>query len=170
VIALTGYQMLYVYRSRLWLPPAAVHAAFLVGYYVLVSARHPASYGGAALGYLALAVVFTWSVCLSQDRSSWQVLVVSAGTVQRAEVSRFVGALAVLMPPAVLSVLFASGRYAFDSDHLGTLVAAFLLHAVCAVLGALAALILLRPLGVRLTVAMLVVLIVVLTAVLLGSA
>lgn len=153
--ALIGYQLLYVVRTRLWVPAVVVHALFLLGYYFIKVNGSAGAYGGAAVGYLLLAVVLTWTVCAGQDPAAWQVMLVSANNRDRAELSRLLVALIVLVPSAVLSVVMAAGTHFGRSSHVVGLFGALLLHAMVAVVGAAIALVLLRHTALRWAVFML---------------
>jgi hypothetical protein len=141
VIALIGYQFTEFRRTRYWFAPLGSYLIFLVLFYLRTARDHPGSYGHAAPAVFALAAGLGWTLCASQDRNSWQVIVVSAGSGERAQASRVLLSMLVLLPMAVLSTVVAATDRLSHGDPLpgviGALVLYLLLGLLATIVGAL---------------------------------
>ncbi|MDQ2958509.1 MAG: hypothetical protein M3Y42_16300 [Actinomycetota bacterium] len=135
MIALAGYQFAEFRRSRYWIMPLTGYLIFLLAFFLRISRNTPGAYGRGTVGLFGLAVALTWTLCASQDRAAWQITVVSAGSRDRAQLSRIVLSFAMLVPAAVLSVLVAAGDRLAHGNPVPALVGALLLYLLVAAAG-----------------------------------
>lgn len=135
MIALAGLQLVEFARGRRWAPLLIGYLVFLIAFYVRVARHSAGAWGPGWLGFLALALGTAWTLPAGQDPGRWQVLVVSAGSPERARLSRVLLSVAVLTPLALLTVLVAdAGR--FDGSAAAGF-GQFLLYEVAAGVGSI---------------------------------
>jgi hypothetical protein len=137
VIALIGYQFTEFRRTRYWIAPVGSYLIFLVLFYLRTARDHPGSYGHATPAVFALAAGLGWTLCASQDRDGWRVIVVSAGSGERAQASRVLLSMLVLLPMAVLSAVVAAAGRLSHGDPLPGVIGALVLYLLLGLLAAI---------------------------------
>lgn len=135
MIALAGYQLIEFVRSRRWIPLLAEYLVFLLGVYLRFVRHSGGAWAQAAFGMLVLAAGLGATLCLTQDPARWQITVVAAGGPERAQLSRVVVSMALLVPPALLSTVVAGRGELFGDGPAAVLLAGLLLCLVAGLLG-----------------------------------
>ncbi|MEO6703768.1 MAG: hypothetical protein ABI140_10055 [Jatrophihabitantaceae bacterium] len=136
MIALLGYQFTEFRRTRYWLGVLIGYLAFLLLFYLRTARNHPGSYGNAGVALLAAAIGLGWTLAASQDPARWQIMVVAAGSRDRAVLSRVLLAFALVVPLSALAMLVAASHKLVTESVL-SLVAALLLYLVVGLIGCL---------------------------------
>lgn len=135
MIALAGYQFTEFRRGRSWLPLLVSYLSYLLVFLLRISRDAPGAYGRAAIGLLAVAVGLGWTLCASQQPALWQITVVSAGSRERAQLSRVLLSFAMLIPPLALTVLVAAEHQLTVADPLPGLAGVLVLFGLLGLAG-----------------------------------
>jgi hypothetical protein len=138
MIALVGYQFAAFGRSRPWLVLLAGYLSYLALFFLRIAHHHPGAYGDAVPGVLTIAAGLAWTLAAGQDRSLWQVLIVAAGSRNRAGISRVAVPFVLLVPLALATSLVAAGHRLASSDVLAPVLGVTLLYLLVGLLGCLA--------------------------------
>lgn len=135
MIALAAFQFVQFRRSRFWLAPMLGYLLYLGLFYLVIAQHAPASYGRGAIAVLLLGVGLGWALCASQPPALWQLTVVAAGGRDRAQLSRLLLSVAMLVPLAALSVPVAAAGHLSESGSAARLTGALVLYLICGTAG-----------------------------------
>lgn len=135
MIALIAYQFQLFRRGRFWLVPVVGGLAYLVVFYVRVSDPHPGAYGRGAEAMLLYALGLAWTLCLTQEPALWQLTIVSAGSRERAQLSRILLSWLIFLPMAVIAALVTASHRLGEQRPLPALIAGILLYLLLGLLG-----------------------------------
>jgi hypothetical protein len=147
VIALVAYQFAAFGRSRAWLVLLLGYLAYLVLFFLRIAHHHPGSYADSVPAVLAIGAGLALTLAAGQDRSLWQLLIVAAGSRNRALGAQVAAPFALLVPLALATTLVAAEHRV--ADDLAPELAAVLLYLVVGLIGCLAGSLLGRTLSVR---------------------
>ncbi len=135
MIALVGYQLALYRRSRFLLVPVLAWLVFLIAFYVRVSDPHPGAYGRGSEAVLLLSLGLAWTLCLLQEPALWQILVVSAGSRERAQASRILLCWLMVVPLAGIAALVTASHRLGGSAPAAPLIAGLVFYLIVAALG-----------------------------------
>jgi hypothetical protein len=147
MIALVGYQFAAFGRSRAWLVLLAGYLAYLVLFFLRIAHDHPGSYAAPVPAVLAIGAGLAWTLAAGQDRALWQLLIVAAGSRNRAAGARVAVPFALLVPLAVATALVAAEHRL--TAGLAPVLGAVLLYLLVGLIGCLAGSVLGRAFSVR---------------------
>jgi hypothetical protein len=147
MIALVAYQFAAFGRSRAWLVLLAGYLAYLMLFFLRIAHHHPGSYADPVPAVLAIGTGLALTLVAGQDRSLGQLLIVAAGSRNRALNARVAVPFVLLVPLAVATSLVAAEHRL--ADGLLPVLAAVLLYLVVGLIGCLAGSLLGQPLSVR---------------------
>lgn len=147
MIALVGYQFAAFGRSRAWLALLVGYLVYLVLFFLRIAHHHPGSYADPVPAVLAIGLGLALALAAGQDDSLWQLLVVAAGSRNRAFSARVAVPYLLLVPLAVATTLVAAGHRLADGPY--PVLAAALLYLVVGLVGCLAGALIGRTLSAR---------------------
>ncbi len=135
MMTLAAYQFTEFRRTRFWLAPVLGYLTYLVGFYLRIAQHSPGSYGRGVLGILVLGLGLAWTLCASQQPALWQITVVAAGSRERAQLSRVLLSVLLVLPLATLSVLVTAAGHLSERDPIPPLFGASLLYLLFGAVG-----------------------------------
>jgi hypothetical protein len=147
MIALVAYQFAAFGRSRAWLVLLIGYLAYLMLFFLRIAHHHPGSYADPVPAVLAVGAGLALTLEAGQDRSLGQLLIVAAGSRNRALSARVAAPFALLVPLAVATALVAAEHRL--ASGLAAVLAAVLLYLVIGLIGCLAGSLLGRMLTAR---------------------
>lgn len=108
MIALVAYQLAAFGRSRAWRVLLAGYLAYLLLFFLRIAHHHPGSYADPVPAVLAIGAGLALTLEAGQDRSLGQLLIVAAGSRNRAFGSRVAAPFGLLVPLALVTALVAA--------------------------------------------------------------
>jgi hypothetical protein len=147
MITLVAYQFAAFGRSRAWLVLSVGYLVYLMLFFLRIAHHHPGSYADPVPAVLAIGAGLALTLVAGQDRSLGQLLIVAAGSRNRALSAQVTAPFVLLVPLAVATALVAAEHRL--TDGLAPVLAAVLLYLVVGLIGCLAGSLLGRALSVR---------------------
>jgi hypothetical protein len=147
MIALVAYQFVAFGRSRAWLVLLAGYLVYQLLFFLRIAHQHPGSYADPVPAVLVIGAGLAWTLAAGQDRSLWRLMIVAAGSRNRALGSRVAVPFVLLVPLAVATALVAAEHRL--ADGLAPVSGAILLYLVIGLFGCLAGSLLGRSFSVR---------------------
>ncbi|HEX4727942.1 MAG TPA: hypothetical protein VH298_09095 [Jatrophihabitans sp.] len=136
MIALVAYQFAAFGRSRAWLVLLVGYLAYLLLFFLRIAHHQPGSYADPMPAVLAIGAGLAWTLAAGQDRALWQLLIVAAGSRNRALSARVAVPFGLVVPLAVATALVAAEHRL--AGGLAPVLGAVLLYLVIGLIGCLA--------------------------------